>query len=356
MRSRALAILSTTFPHLFSAKLAAPLLLLAMSAVAWSQTASPLSLADLLVGLRSKKVTLEDRNRILADAVRQRGVTFAVSEDIEKELATTGADANLLMAVRQKAAANRPPAPVKPVATPTPAPDFTFYKVRADASAGKGDFTNALADYNKSLELKADNAAAYLSRGQTYMGMKSFDLALADFDKAVELSPKDSMIYFNRGMAQEKLNDQKKAATDYQKAVDLDPTNESARVSLKRIQDELAKLAAKAQPPAPEPVAVKAPEFLNMGVLSAANAVKMVVPIYNPLAQKANIEGRVEVDVELNDLGEVVSAKATSGHQMLRGSAEDAAKRSKFKPAVFNGKPIKGKGVIVYNFSLHGTR
>jgi hypothetical protein len=37
---------------------------------------------------------------------------------------------------------------------------------------------------------------------------------------------------------------------------------------------------------------------------------------------------------------------------MLRSSAEDAANKSKFKPAMFNSRPIKGKGVINYNFSL----
>lgn len=353
MRPRSLTRLNAILSRIFSTKFAAPLLMLCMSAAAWSQISPPLSLADLLVGLRSKKVAIEERNKILADAVRARGVTFGYSEDIEKELATTGADANLLMAVRQKAAANKPPAPVKPVPTPTPAPDFSFYKVRADSSAGKGDFTNALADYNKALELKSDNAAAYLSRGQTYLGMKQFDQALADFDKAAELSPKDSMIYFNRGIAYEKLNDQKKALPDYQKAVDLDAGNESAKVSAKRILDEQAKLVAKA-PPIPEPV--KTPEFLNMGTLSSANAEKMVMPIYNPLAQKANIEGKVEVEVELDVEGNVVSAKAVTGHQMLKSAAEDAARRSKFKPAMFNGKPIKGKGMIFYNFSLRPGR
>jgi TonB family protein len=353
MRFRIFTRLSSNLSRLSPAKLAAPLFILCISVAAVAQAVAPLSLADLLVGLRSKKVTIEERNKILADAVRSRGVTFAYSEDIEKELATTGADANLLMAVRQKAQANKPPAPPKPVATPTPAPDFSFYKVRADVSAGKGDFTGALADYNKSLELKADNAAAYLSRGQTYLGMKEFEKARDDFDKAAELSPKDSMIYFNRGMAWEKLSDQTKALADYQKAVDLDASNESAKASVKRIADEQAKLAAKAQP-VPEPV--RPPEFLNMGTLSAANAERMIVPVYNALAQKANIEGKVEVEVEIDTEGNVVSAKAVSGHQMLKGSAEDAAKKSKFRPAVYNGKPIKGKGVIFYNFSLRPTR
>jgi hypothetical protein len=37
---------------------------------------------------------------------------------------------------------------------------------------------------------------------------------------------------------------------------------------------------------------------------------------------------------------------------MLRNSAEEAAKKSKFKPATFNNRPIKSKGQIIYNFSL----
>lgn len=53
--------------------------------------AAKLSLADLLVGLRSQKVSLEERNRILAEAVKERGITFAPSAVIESELSATGA-------------------------------------------------------------------------------------------------------------------------------------------------------------------------------------------------------------------------------------------------------------------------
>jgi TonB family C-terminal domain len=78
----------------------------------------------------------------------------------------------------------------------------------------------------------------------------------------------------------------------------------------------------------------------------------MVMPTYPQLASRANIEGKVTVDVELDMEGKVVSAKAASGHQMLRQAAEDAAKRSRFKPPTFDGTPIRAKGVIVYNFNL----
>jgi TonB family protein len=318
-----------------------------------------LSLADLLIGLRSKKVSLPDRNAILTEAVRQRGVTFVMTPEIEKELATTGASTVLIDAIRQKTATIKPTSsPVKPVvvaaATPVPTPtppDFSFYQTRADQNVGKGEFGLAVADYNKSLEMKADNAIAYLGRAKAHYAMKSYDLSVRDFDKALELNPHDAAAFLNRADAYEKLGDQEKAMADYQKAVDLDPSNANAKASLKRLQDAAAALAAaelakKTPPPAP------LPEFVVLGNLSAANAVRMVTPVYSVIAKRSSVEGKVIVDVELDENGDVILAKVASGPQMLRTSAEDAAKHSKFKPALYNNKPIKAKGQIIYNFSL----
>ena len=312
-----------------------------------------LSLADLLIGLRSKKVSLPERNTILTEAVRQRGVTFSLTPEIEKELETTGATVTLILAIREKAPKPPAQAVVKPVATPIPTPtppDFSFYQTRADQNAGKGEFSLALADYNKSLEMKADNGAAYIGRGKTHFNLKSYDLSVKDFDKAVELNPKDSVAFFNRGVSYEKLGDSKKAMTDYQKSVDLDPANEAAKASLKRLQDTEANEAAAEA--ARKAAAATPPPFVEMGTLGPPNAVRMVTPVYSVIAQRSNVEGRVTVDVELDENGDVTSAKATTGHQMLRGSAEDAARKSKFKPAMFNNRPNKGRGTIVYNFSL----
>jgi TonB family protein len=66
---------------------------------------------------------------------------------------------------------------------------------------------------------------------------------------------------------------------------------------------------------------------------------------------KSNIAGRVTVKVSIDAEGNVTLAKAVDGHQLLRQSSEDAAKRSKFKPATYNGQPIKSVGTIVYNYS-----
>ncbi len=325
---------------------------LTLGSAAFAQTPQ-LSLADLLIGLRSKKASLPERNTILTEAVRQRGVTFAMTPEIEKELATTGASPVLIDAIRQKIAASKPAvAVVKAVATPIPTPtppDFSFYQTRADQNAGKGEFSLAIADYNKTLEMKPDSSVAYLGRGKAHYNLKSYDLSVKDFDKALELNPKDSLAVMNRGVAFEKLGETRKALEDYQKAMDLDPANDAAKANLKRLQDiaaaEAAAEAARNVPPPP-------PEFVNLGFLSAANATKMITPVYSVIAQRSHVEGKVIVDLELDENGDVVSAKATSGNQMLRSSAEDAAKRSKFKPAMYNNRPIKAKAQITYSFSL----
>ena len=324
-------------------------LVLSMTFALSAQTPQ-LGLADLVIALRSKKATLPERNKILTEAVRQRGITFALTTDIEKELMATGADPELITAIRTKSPALKVVEAPKPVATPVPTPpDFTFYQKRADDNANKGEFTAALVDYNKAAEMKSTEPMIFLGRGKTYFGMKSYEQSIGDFDKSIELNPKASMPYFNRAAAYEKLGKMDKAMADYQAAAQLDPSNVAAKSNYERLKDEADKAAAAAA----LATAPKRPEFVSVGNLTAANAVRMVTPLYSPLAQRSNIEGRVTVDIELDVNGNVVSAKASSGHQMLRDSAEDAARKSKFKPAMFNNEPIKAKGSVTYNFTLH---
>ncbi|MDI1243490.1 MAG: TonB family protein [bacterium] len=315
----------------------------------------PLSLADLLIGLRSKKATIEERNQILTRAVTERGVTFVNTPEIEKELIATGADAGMITAVRARSAKpTPPPPPVKPVATPTPA---DFYSKRADASLAKGDVDSALADYDKALEIKADDPTLYVSRGKALFTKNSFDQSVKDYDKAIELAPKTAVAFLNRGASYEKLGDVQKALTDYRSASDLDSANETARAEVKRIETQLAKEEAdrKAKDEAAKAEAARLatpPEFLNLGSLSSDSAIRLVTPTYSPIARQSRVTGKVTVEVTLDDEGNVTKANAIAGPAMLRQSAEDAANRSKFKPATFNGTPIKAKGVITYNFSL----
>jgi len=349
--------------------------LLLMSGATFAQAPSQLSLADILIGLRSKKVELPERNKILTDAVMTRGVTFSLTSEIEKELESTGADKTLVDAIRRKSTMVKTSAVVTPPVTttktnPNPAPvnspappDFSFYLKRAEASSEKGDLDGALVDYGKAIEMKPDSFEAYLERGMVHLSKKAMELAVSDLNKAVELNPKSAAAYANRGDVFEKKGDAAKAKADFQKAVDLDPNIEPAKSSLAKIVAEELKLqhdaeeARKAEElkKAAEAAKVKvAPEFLDLGQINVATAVRMTMPAYPLIALRAGISGKVKVEVSLDEEGNVTDAKAVEGHQFLRQNAEDAARRSKFKPAIFDGKPIKSKGFILYNFSPTG--
>jgi protein TonB len=58
----------------------------------------------------------------------------------------------------------------------------------------------------------------------------------------------------------------------------------------------------------------------------------------------------VAVQVVVDEQGNVLSARAISGHPLLRAASEAAAREAKFTPTKLSGKPVKVSGVINYNF------
>jgi len=64
-----------------------------------------------------------------------------------------------------------------------------------------------------------------------------------------------------------------------------------------------------------------------------------------------NAQGRVDIQVVIDETGKVISASAVSGHPMLRTAAEQAARNARFTPTLLSNVPIKVTGVITYNFT-----
>lgn len=92
-------------------------------------------------------------------------------------------------------------------------------------------------------------------------------------------------------------------------------------------------------------------QSVSGGVLNG-KAVSRPQPPYPPAARAARAQGAVVVQVTVDETGGVTSAKAVSGHPLLRAAAEAAAKQAKFSPTVLSGKPVKVSGVLTYNFVL----
>ncbi len=53
-----------------------------------------------------------------------------------------------------------------------------------------------------------------------------------------------------------------------------------------------------------------------------------VAPAYPVLAVASNTSGTVRIEVQVSLTGEVTSARAADGHQLLRGMAESTARRA----------------------------
>lgn len=95
----------------------------------------------------------------------------------------------------------------------------------------------------------------------------------------------------------------------------------------------------------------QAPKTISGGVLNG-KATNLVKPAYPAAAKAVRASGTVNVQVTIDESGNVISASAVSGHPLLRASAVQAARQSKFSPTMLSGQPVKVTGVIVYNFVL----
>jgi TonB family protein len=102
--------------------------------------------------------------------------------------------------------------------------------------------------------------------------------------------------------------------------------------------------------PRPSPSDDPGNRAVNAGVLNG-RAINLPKPAYPPIARQARASGQVAVQVLLDEGGNVLSARATSGHPMLRAPAEAAARQSRFNPVRIGDRSVKATGILLYNFT-----
>ena len=114
-------------------------------------------------------------------------------------------------------------------------------------------------------------------------------------------------------------------------------------------------------PPPPPPPLARVPPPLNSGATEgklirkssgvfAGSATHRVMPDTPPLAQAARITGSVVVEVNLDEAGVVISARAISGHPLLKDAAVNAARQWQFSPTLLSGVPVRVVGTLTFNF------
>ena len=94
----------------------------------------------------------------------------------------------------------------------------------------------------------------------------------------------------------------------------------------------------------PQPAAKMSGGILN------GRAINKIKPAYPAAAREAGASGSVEVRIVFDETGNVIWAKAVSGHPQLRQAAEDAAWKTRFSPTMLSGQPVRTSGILLYNF------
>lgn len=87
---------------------------------------------------------------------------------------------------------------------------------------------------------------------------------------------------------------------------------------------------------------------IKLGIING-RATYLPIPDYPQRAKDFCASGKVIIEVLINEIGNVIEAKAISGDELLIDSAIEAVKKAKFRIAG-DGEPVKIRGIIVYNF------
>ncbi len=97
------------------------------------------------------------------------------------------------------------------------------YLDRANHLQNIQKYREAIADYNKYIQMNPYNHSAYQNRGTAHERLKEYDKALSDYSKVIELKPNDTIAYFNRGVVYDAINNPWQAIREYTTVIQIDP-------------------------------------------------------------------------------------------------------------------------------------
>jgi len=103
------------------------------------------------------------------------------------------------------------------------AEDADAYISRGVSYLKKGQIEDAISDFNKAINLDPGKAIAYVARGSAYHMLDQLDNAISDYNKAIEINPDLAVAYQNRGSVYYRLGRFDNAISDYSKVIEKNP-------------------------------------------------------------------------------------------------------------------------------------
>ena len=92
-----------------------------------------------------------------------------------------------------------------------------------------GKYEEAVASFDKAIEIKPEFADVWNSKGEALRALKKYEEAIASYDKAIETDPKNADACVNKGFVLgRKLDRHNDAIASFDKAIEIDPKNADA--------------------------------------------------------------------------------------------------------------------------------
>jgi tetratricopeptide (TPR) repeat protein len=96
----------------------------------------------------------------------------------------------------------------------------------------KGQLDEAVAQYRKAVEINPNDAEAHINLGNALFQNEQLDEALAQFQKAIEINPNDAETHYNLGNALFQKGQLDEAVAQFQKALEIDPNSFATHYNL----------------------------------------------------------------------------------------------------------------------------
>ena len=173
---------------------------------------------------------------------------------------------------------------------------------------------------------------------------------ISSLEKALQLDPQysDAMAYMNL-LIRERA-DLADSPEQYRSETELANQWVQKALDTKKAQVAEAQLAA---PPPPPGQAAATPQRIRVGAgVQRENLVRMVDPVYPPLAFQARIQGTVRFTAIIGRDGRIQNLQLVSGHPLLVESARVAVSQWDYKPTLLNGSPVEVVTQVDVNFTL----
>jgi tetratricopeptide (TPR) repeat protein len=106
--------------------------------------------------------------------------------------------------------------------------DYYAWSFRGDALDNLGRYEEAISSYDQVLKIKPDDHQAWNDRGIALRELGRYEEAISSYDQVLEIKPDDHQAWYNRGIVLCKLGQYKQALASLDKALEIKPDNHTA--------------------------------------------------------------------------------------------------------------------------------